>query len=71
MQSAQLEPAMLEAVDETLNKHFEEKVKITKRVTEGGPINTRGRRTVMYIDANASFNWFSESRGVCHAAADD
>lgn len=61
MQSAQLEPAMLEAVDETLNKHFEEKVKITKRVTEGGPINTRGRRTVMYIDANASFNWFSES----------
>lgn len=61
LQSAQLEPAMLEAVDETLNKHFEEKVIVTKRVKEGGPINTRGRRVVMYIDANASFNWFSEA----------
>lgn len=61
MQSAQLEPAMIEAVDKTLNKHFEEKIKVTKRVSEGGPINTRGRRVVMYIDGNNSFNWFSEA----------
>lgn len=62
MNSAQLEPTMVESIEKALQKHFEESAVITKRVKKGDvDINTRGIRVPVYIRPNPSFGWHPEA----------
>ncbi len=61
LNASTLEPTLIEVVEKTLEKHFEESRTLTKRVKTGEKINTRGIRIPVYVSPSQSFNWFPEA----------
>src|SRR5215472_7414352 len=54
-----IEPILRESVDPVIDKQYEEKVMLKKRIPKASEnINTRGVRVDVYLRPNPSFNWF-------------